>query len=129
MLASCASVPANLKGQTHVELDSHVAYDEAYRIVARQMRACYRVIGIFGNGFDIQSDLDTQAKQGRIELYFVGVTGAKPDSDSKIPRTVTISQLGTGSHIVIQGNGDRYVYYTSQGIRGWLDGSNKCNGK
>jgi hypothetical protein len=67
-------------------------YLDAYRVIAKQMRACYRVIGLFGNGYDIQADLDTAHKAGTVELYHVALGGAvsKPE-DSMFSRTVTVT--------------------------------------
>jgi hypothetical protein len=106
---------------------SEVPYQEAYRIIAKQVRACYRVIGVFGNGYDVQADLDSAARLGRIEVYHVGLSGASKSEDSMMSRTVTVVATETGSSIRTEGMTPRYVYTTHQAIHGWLNGRDGCN--
>jgi len=108
--------------------NSAVPYQNAYRVIAKQMRACYRVIGLFGNGYDVQADLDTANKQGIIEIYHVGLVGASKAEDSIQSRTVTVSDdLQGGSIIKTTGTTPKIVYLTHRTIPEWLSGKETCS--
>lgn len=53
-------------------------YQDAYRIIDRRMRGCYRVIGTFGNGYDVHDELDTLNRRGVIEVFRIGLAGMRP---------------------------------------------------
>ena len=91
-LVGCANIemPPGQEDKQEFVQETTLPYREAYQIIAKQMRACYRVIGVFGNGYDIQADLDTADRSGRVEFYHVGITGASKPEDSIFSRTVTI---------------------------------------
>jgi hypothetical protein len=127
-LAGCASVqlPPGAEERRDFTQTTSMPYQDAYRIIAKQMRACYRVIGVFGNGYDIQADLDSAARTGRIELYHVGLTGASKPEDSIFSRTVTVTTSGTGTVIRTVGTTPKYVYINHRAIAAWLAGSDTC---
>ncbi len=127
-LTGCATVqlpPGSEESRTFVQEDP-MAYQDAYRIVAKQFRACYRAIGLLGNGYDVQADLDTQANKGTVELYSVSLSGAEKPEDSIFSRSVTIEQNGSGSRITTQGTTPTYVYMTHITIQSWLKGAASC---
>ena len=127
-LTACATIqlpPGSEESRSFVQ-ESPMAYQDAYRIVAKQFRVCYRVIGIFGNGYDVQADLDAQANRGTIELYSVGFTGAEKPEDSIFSRSVTIEQNGSGSRITTTGTTPKYVYMTHLTVPSWLSGTVSC---
>jgi hypothetical protein len=127
-LAGCAAYTLP-QGQEHVRSftqESSVPYQDAYRLVAKQMRACYRVIGVFGNGYDVQADLDTAQKSASIELYSVGLAGAEKPEDSIFSRTVTIKGTESGSVITTTGQTPKYVFMNHSAIKGWLSGGTTC---
>ena len=128
LLTGCAGIqlPPGQENQRSFTQESTQSYQEAYRIIAKQMRACYRVIGMLGNGYDIQSDLDTANKRGTVELYHVGFTGAQKPEDSIFSRTVTISEAASGSAITTTGTTPNYVYLTHKTIPTWLGGVDSC---
>ena len=101
-------------------------YRDAYQLIARQMRACFRVIGPFGNGQDIQADLDTANNQGRIELYGVGLTGSARAEDIPHGRIVTIARTDSGAQITVRSNTPSYAYSTHLSIAKWLSGDETC---
>src|SRR4030095_4442097 len=72
VLSGCAGIqpPPGLKNERSFTQESTKPYDEAYKIIAKQMRTCYRAIGLFGNGYEVQSDLDTIKETGTVELYY-----------------------------------------------------------
>jgi hypothetical protein len=127
-LVGCASTPppAGQEGQRAYTQQSAMPYQEAYRIIAKQMRACYRSIGPFGNGYDIQADMDTAAKTASVELYPVGLTGAEKPEDSQFSRTVSIKASGTGSLIETTGQTPKWVYMNHRAVTGWLAGDSVC---
>ncbi|MCD7096948.1 hypothetical protein [Stenotrophomonas sp. MMGLT7] len=124
-LAGCISMPTQYRGATRAEQHTEIAYDDAYRIIAKQMTACYRVIGIWGNGYEIQADLDTTKRQGIVELYKIGLMGTAKDGDN-ITRKVTITATESGAYIIVDGHKDRYVFVNSSAITQWLGGSTAC---
>ena len=130
-LAGCAGIqiPPDQENQRTFTQESNKSYQDAYRIIAKQMRACYRVIGLFGNCYDVQADLDTANKRGTVELYYVGFTGAQKPEDSVFSRTVTISDAPSGSIISTTGTTPKYVYLTHKTIPTWLDGIDSCGPK
>lgn len=91
------------------------------------MRACYRVIGVFGNGYDVQADADSALKTATVELYPVGLTGTQKPEDSMFSRVVQIRSTESGSVIETSGQTPRYVYATHVAISGWLAGATSCN--
>jgi len=128
-LAACAQVPVPTEqaSQKTFTRSSTLGYQDAYRVIAKQLRACYRAIGLFGNGYDIQADLDTHAKTGTVELYPVGLTGAQKAEASIFSRTVTIVQTESGSRITTTGTTPQYVYQTHMTIPAWLEGADTCS--
>ena len=119
-------IPAGSENERSFTQYSAKPYLEAYRIIAKQMRACYRAIGLFGNGYDVQADLDTANKTGTVELYYVGLKGAEKPEESTFGRTVTISDAPNGSVITTRGTTPKYVYLTHKTIPVWLDGMVSC---
>ena len=128
ILGGCANIelPPGQEDRREFVQDTPLSFREAYQIVAKQMRACYRVIGLFGNGYDIQADLDTADSLGRIELYHVGITGASKAEDSIFSRTVTIKARDNGSVVTTAGTTPKYVYANHLAIASWLRGSDAC---
>jgi hypothetical protein len=127
-LSGCVGVevPAGSENERSFTQRSAQPYREAYRIIAQQMRACYRAIGLFGNGYEVQADLDTAAKTGTVELYYVGLTGAEKPEESTFGRIVTISAAPNGSVITTKGTTPKYAYLTHKTIPMWLDGMVSC---
>ena len=117
--------PPNPEQRTFTQ-ESAVNYKEAYRIIAKQMRACFRVIGDLGNGYDVQADLDGAEKKGSVELYIVGLTGAGKPEDSRWSRIITIEEKGAGSFITTTGTTPGVVYRTHVSIPLWLAGVDSC---
>lgn len=128
VLSGCAGVqvPTAQQEQRTFTRETEVAYQDAYRVIAKQMRACYRGLGVFGNGYDVQADLDSAAKTGRIEVYYVGFTGAQKPEDSIFSRTVTVVATPKGSSITTTGTTPKYVYNTHMTIPAWLAGNDVC---
>lgn len=125
---STAQIPAGQENQRTFTQDSDKAYLEAYQIVARQMRACYQVIGLVGNGYYVDAKLDEKNKTASVELYHLGATtGAKKLEDSWLSRTVTIQSNGTGSMITTTGTTPKYVFMTHRAIPKWLEGQDPCD--
>lgn len=126
--AGCASVqlPPGAEEQREFTQTTSLSYQDAFRIIAKQMRACYRVIGVFGNGYDIQADLDSVARLGRVELYHVGLAGTSKPEDSMFSRTVTVAGNGSGALIKTVGSTPSYVYINHRAITAWLLGSDSC---
>jgi len=127
-LVACVSVraPPGQENQTVFVRESEVPYIEAYRQIAKGMRACYRALGPLGNGNDLQADLDASSKSGTIEIYQVGLTGPVLPEKSQWSRTVVVSQSGTGSKITTSGTSANNVYRTHLLIPKWLDGVDTC---
>ena len=127
-LVGCASMqlPPGAGEQREFTQTASVPYQDAYRVIAKQMRACYRVIGAFGNGYDIQADLDSSSRVGRIELYHVGLAGASKPEDSMFSRTVTVSAADSGTVVRTVGTTPKYVYMNHRAITAWLSGSDSC---
>jgi hypothetical protein len=130
VLSGCAGIkpPPGLENERSFTQESTKPYIEAYRIIATQMRTCYRAIGLFGNGYEVQSDLDTAKETGTVELYYVGLTGTQSKAEeSAFSRTVTISAAPNGSVITTKGTTPSYVYLTHKSMPGWLDGKVSCD--
>jgi len=127
-LTGCASIelPPGQEDSRQFVTETAMPYRDAYQLIAKQMRACYRIIGIFGNGYDIQADLDTAEKTGKVELYHVGLTGASKPEDSIFSRTVIVRGTDKGSTVTTRGNTPKYVYANHLAVRSWLSGSDSC---
>jgi hypothetical protein len=127
-LCACASIdmPPGTESKNVFTREVDVPYQDAYRTVAKQMRACYRVIGLLGNGYDVQADLDTTTQSGRVEVYYVGFTGAQKPEDSMFSRTVVVAKRGEGAEITTSGTTPKIVYLTHQTIPTWLAGIDSC---
>lgn len=127
-LTACAGVtpPPGQETRTEFTQESATPYRDAYRVVAKMMRSCHRVIGLLGNGYEVMSDLDSEAGQGTVELYHVGLTGASTPEDSIYSRTVTIRENGAGSTITTTGTTPKHVYGTHLDVTAWLDGNLAC---
>lgn len=127
-LAGCATidVPPGQENQREFVQETALPYRDAYQIVAKQMRACYRVIGLFGNGYEVQADLDSNERTGRVELYHVGLTGASKPEDSIFSRTVVIKGHDKGATVTTTGTTPRYVYINHLSVASWLAGSDMC---
>lgn len=128
ILGGCATIelPPGQESKREFVQETTLPYRDAYQIIAKQMRACYRVIGLFGNGYDVQADLDTAERVGRVELYHVGLTGASKPEDSMFSRTVTVKGRENGSTVVTTGTTPKYVYVNHLAAKSWLAGSDSC---
>lgn len=120
-LAGCASTGGPAPGPLEQVVD--VGYQDAYRTIARQFEACYRVRGIFGNGYDVLADLDPTTQMGRVEVFSIGLTGAR---DSKLDRVVTVLGDGPRSRILTTGASAAWVERTHEAIGRWLAGDRRC---
>ena len=130
VLSGCAGIqpPPEQRNERSFTQQSTKPYEEAYKIIGKQMRTCYRAIGLFGNGYEVQSDLDTTKETGTVELYYIGLDGAPSKAEkSAYSRTVTISATPQGSVITTKGTTPRYVYLTHKSIPGWLEGKVSCD--
>ena len=127
-LGGCATIelPPGQESKREFIQETTLPYKDAYQIIAKQMRACYRVLGPFGNGYDVQADLDTAERIGRVELYHVGHTGASKPEDSIFSRTVTVKGRDNGSTVVTTGSTPKYVYANHLAVASWLGGSYSC---
>lgn len=127
-LLGCSNIPIPPDSELSGTYTQVVAkpYQDVYRAVAKQMRACYRAITILGNGWDVQADLDALARTGRIEVYDVGLTGAKTAEASKSGRLVIVESLADGTRITTSAARPRDAYMTHLAIPGWLLGVDSC---
>lgn len=127
-MAGCATpMPPGREDQRTFVQESGLPYQDAYRVIAKQMRACYRTIGVFGNGYDVQADLDAGAKQGVVELYPVGLTGAQKVEDSKFGLRVKAEATPAGTRITSTGTTPSFVFQLDGAIRVWLSGMDSCS--
>lgn len=131
LLVGCAGVPlpAGQENQREFTQASELPYQQAYQIISKQMRACYRVIGLFGNGYDVQSDMDSASQTGRVELFHIGLTGSSKPEDSIFSRTIYVKSDSPGSIITTTGTTPKYVYYNHLIIKSWLKGNDSCGAK
>lgn len=125
-LAACITLPPGSEFSTTFTREIDKPYQEVYRTIAKQMRHCYRTTGLFGNGYDVQSDLETAANQGTIELYNVNFMGIQKPEDSFFSRTVIVKASSSGSTITTKGTTPKIVYKTHMTIPVWLEGDNSC---
>ena len=127
-VGGCATIelPPGQESKREFIQETTLSYKDAYQIIAKQMRACHRVIGLFGNGYDVQADLDAAERVGRVELYHVGITGASKPEDSKFSRTVTVKGRESGSTVTTTGTTPKYVYANHLAVGSWLAGSDLC---
>lgn len=122
-LAGCASTGAAPGTPVVRDQVAEVEYRDAYRTISRQFEACYRVRGVFGNGFDVHADLDTERQMGRVELFAIGLGGTK---GSNVSRIVTVVGDGPRSRVLTSGASVRYVERTHEAIGRWLTGDHRC---
>lgn len=120
-------MPPGQESSTEFVQKTSISYKEAYRLISKQMRACYRGIGPFGNGYDTNAELDTEIKKGVVELYHVGPSGVSKFDDSALSRTVEIEENGTGSVITTKGTTPSITYRNHLVIKAWLDGRESCS--
>ncbi len=129
-LAGCttSSLPPELEGRQSFEQTSTLPYQEAYRIISRQMRVCFEKVGAGGkNGYEVVSNIDATGRKATIDaLYYSVFSGSNPQ-DSSLSRKVTLTPDGTGSTIVTSGAQSKNVYDTHVSIRSWLSGVQTCN--
>lgn len=126
--SGCAvvSLPPGQENQREFVQETKLSLRDAYRIVSKQMKACYRGFGLLGNGYDIQADLDSGDGSARVELYYVGLSGATKPEDSVFSRTVTIRARDAGSVVTTTGTTPRYVYINHLAVASWLSGNESC---
>jgi hypothetical protein len=129
-LSGCASssLPPELEGSKSFEQTSTLPYQEAYRIISRQMRVCFEKVGAGGkNGYDVVSNIDASGRQATINAFFYGVFSGPNPENSSLSRKVTLTPDGTGSTIVTSGGVPKNAYETHLSIRSWLSGVQTCN--
>jgi hypothetical protein len=129
-LSGCASssLPPELEGKKSFEQTSTLPYQEAYRIISRQMRVCFEKVGAGGkNGYDVVSNIDAGGRQATINAIFYSVFSGSNPENSSLSRKVTLTPDGTGSTIVTSGGQPRNAYETHLSIRSWLSGTQTCN--
>ena len=128
-LIGCASLPKEYSNKTEFKIETEQSYIQAYSTISRQMTACYRAIGPLGNGFDVQSLLNTEKHVGTIEIYYVGIAGAdKSYLESNAGRFVTVSQQGEKALVRVQATKPIGAYRTHNAIQRWLRGETTCSG-
>lgn len=130
-LAGCASspsLPPELEGKKSFEQTSTLPYQEAYRVISRQMRLCFEKVGAGGkNGYEVVSNIDASGRQATINAIYHSIfSGSNPESSS-LSRKVTLTPDGTGSTIVTSGGQPKKAYETHLSIRSWLSGIQSCN--
>ena len=129
-LAGCASssLPPELDGKKSFEQTSTLSYQEAYRIISRQMRVCFEKVGAGGkNGYDVVSSIDAAGKKATIDALYQSIFSGSNPENSSLSRKVTLTPDGTGSTIVTSGANSKNVYETHVSIRSWLSGIQTCN--
>jgi len=129
-LAGCAtsSLPPELEGRQSFDQTSTLPYQEAYRIISRQMRVCFEKVGAGGkNGYEVVSNIDATGRKATIDALYYGVFSGSNPQDSSLSRKVTLTPDGTGSMIVTSGARSKNVYDTHVSIRSWLSGIQTCN--
>ncbi len=128
IFCGCATVkmPPGQENKRVFTQESDTSYGDAFKIIAKQMRACYRGVGLLGNGQEVQAVLDSSNQTGTIEVYYVGLTGAQPAESTATARTVTIFPTPTGSTITTKGTTPELVYLTHRTIPLWLSGTTTC---
>ena len=123
-------MPAGQENERRFSQSSAIPYHDAYKIIDKQMRHCFRVITWLGNGLDVQAELDKFDKKGTIELYSIGLGGPSKPEESGVNVTVSIFEAaGNGSTIVTTGSTGTvplWVYRVHKGIPAWLDGVPTC---
>jgi hypothetical protein len=129
-LAGCASssLPPELADKKSFEQTSTLPYQEAYRIISRQMRVCYEKVGVGGkNGFEVVSNIDAAGQKATINAFYYGLFSGSNPEDSSMSRKVTLTPDGSGSTIVTSGAHSKNVYETHLSIRSWLSGVQTCH--
>jgi len=126
--ASSSSLPPELEGKRSFDQTSPLPYQEAYRIISRQMRVCFEKVGVGGkNGFEVVSSIDAAGRKATINALYHGLfSGSNPEEASQ-SRKVTLTPDGNGSTIVTSGPDSKNVYETHLSIRSWLSGVQTCN--
>lgn len=127
LLCGCVSLPPGEEHQHTFIQKSDMPYRQAYGIIAIRMRVCYQIVGLFGNGYGVDSHMDVAEKRGTIVVYPLGLLGSRGQpSDSLIGRTITVSQSASGSRIVITGTSPLVAYENYLMIPKWLAGNTSC---
>lgn len=128
ILSGCGvTLPEKYENTHTFTQTSDIPFKKAYKTILRQMKGCYVGKGFFGNGHDVSSYLDSSAKEGIIEVIFVGLTGVYKYEESIYSRIVTVTQSeNNGSQIVITGTTPKFVYMTHISIKSWLNGNTGC---
>lgn len=127
LLSGCVSLPPGEEHQHTFVQKSDMPYRQAYGIIAIRMRACYQIVGLFGNGYGVHSHMDVAEKRGTIVVYPLGLLGSRGQpSHSLIGRTITVSKSASGSRIVITGTSPLVAYENYLMIPKWLAGNTSC---
>lgn len=107
--------------------ESSVPLVEAHGIIAKQMRACYAVGGLFGNGYQVHEQLDSAAGRALVEVYAVGAGKTSSGEETRFARLVQLEAIDGGTRITSSGTIPRYAYATHNAVGSWLDGNTRCN--
>lgn len=128
-ITACSPVkpPAGMEEETTFRQEVDADYKQAFRVISKQMKSCYAVKGVLGNGYDIYSEIDSHVKEARVELYSVGLSGAESPEDSIFSRTVIIKGQTPKTLITTTGTTPDYVYLTHATIPTWLKGKTTCS--
>lgn len=131
ILSACATIqiPEDLKGQDSFIQKTNIDYKTTYRIITKQMTACNRVIGFFGNGYDVYNEIDTSKNHAVVELFPISLGGASKPEESMFSRKVTIEKADSGSLITTSGTTPKYTYMTHSQITNWIEGNTTCSPK
>ena len=128
LMTGCASVPMPPGQENTKEFTQTTSLDyrQAYETIEQQGRACFRSIGVLGNGYDVRGELDTARRSGLVEFFSIGLKGPEKPQESSLGRTVTIQANGAGSRITTTGTTPRHAYDTHLIITDWLRGDRLC---
>jgi hypothetical protein len=129
ILAGCATIelPKGQESTREFIQETALPYKDAYQIIAKRMRACYSALTIFGTGYEVQADLDSAERIGRIEVYWVGPTGTLKPEDDPFNRTVTVKARDNGAVIVTTGTTPKHVYANHLAAASWVTGNDSCD--
>lgn len=128
LISGCSvrTLPDGLEESKQITQRYDKKYVDVFKVVSKKMTSCYRSLGIFGNGYDVISHIDSDAKEGVVEVYHVGLTGAGSPEDSMMSRTVTIKDDRGATLVTTRGTTPMVVYMNHLAIKGWMNGNENC---
>lgn len=130
LFQACSGIPKPPPGpetERSFTTGSTVAYQDAYRSIARHSATCFAKTGFFSSiNHSVQSDLDSVEKVGRVEVYSSGLLNMESKDEDRKSYVTTVGAKGQGSEVTTTGPTRNGAFIVHSINMQWVRGDPSC---